>query len=81
MGLIQAVFDISIPILGTLIWAFPKLIFSKLKLQLKTTPDFLSNQQRNMNIITRKQKTNVMYSLFGLLNHKFGTSLCHNLVG
>ena len=31
----QAVFDIGIPILGTLIWACPNLIFSKTEITVK----------------------------------------------
>ena len=34
-GLIQAIFDIGIPILGTLIWACPKLILSKTQTAIK----------------------------------------------
>ena len=76
-GLILAVFNIGISILGTLIWDFPKV---KLKLQLSTTLVFLSNQQCNLNIITRKYEVNILYSSFGLLNDNFGI-LCYNLVG
>ena len=53
----------------------------KLKLPLNAIPIFRSNQQRNVNIITRKQKINITYSLFGLLNDNIGSSLCSNLVG
>ena len=68
-------------ILGTLIWVWPNLIFSKTATTVKHNSNFLSNQQRNLNIITRKFKTNVMYSLFGLLNNNFRTSLYYNPVG
>ena len=82
-GLIQAVFNTGIPILGTLIWVCPNLILVKLKLQLNTIPVFWSNQQHNLNIITKKYKINVMYSLFELLNDNIGTQLqsCCNFVG
>ena len=53
----------------------------KLKLPLNAIPIFRSDQQRNVNIITRKQKINITYSLFGLLNDNIGASLCSNLVG
>ena len=51
-GLIKAVFNIRIAILGTIIWACPNLVFSKTETTVKHK--FLSNQQRNFNIITRK---------------------------
>ena len=54
-GLMQAVFDSGIPILGTLIWACPNLILSKTKkLQLYAVPVFRSNQQHNVDIMARK---------------------------
>ena len=53
-GLIEAVFNIGIPILGTLTWACPNLIFSKTETTVKHNSSFLSNQQRNVNITTRK---------------------------
>ena len=40
-GLIQAVFDIGIPIVGTLIWACPNLIFSKTETTFKHNSSFL----------------------------------------
>ena len=52
--LIQVVFDIGIPILGTLIWACPNLISSKNETTIKSNSSFLSNQQHNVNTITRK---------------------------
>ena len=67
-GLMQAVFDIGIPILGTIIWACPNLILSKTETTVNTFPVFWSSQQNNLNIITRKYKINLMYSLFRLLN-------------
>ena len=72
-----AVFNIGISILGTPIWVFPKV---KLNLQLNTILVFLSNQQCNLNITTRKFEVNILCSLFGLLNDNFGTP-CYNLVG
>ena len=39
--LIQAVFDIGIPILGTLIWACPNLILSKTEIAIKQNSSFL----------------------------------------
>ena len=39
--LIQAVFDIGIPILGTLIWACPNLILSKTEIIIKHNSSFL----------------------------------------
>ena len=39
-GLIEAVFNIRIPILGTLIWACPNLIFSKNKTTVKHNSSF-----------------------------------------
>ena len=39
--LIQAVFDIGLPILGTLIWACPNLIFSKTETTVKHNSIFL----------------------------------------
>ena len=76
--MIKAVFNIRTPILGTLIWACPNLIFSKTETTVKHNSSFLSNKQRDLNIITRKLKTNVMHSLFGLLNNNFRTY--YNLV-
>ena len=40
-GLIQAVFNIGIPILGKLIWACPNLILSKTKTTIKRNSSFL----------------------------------------
>ena len=40
-GLIQAVFDIGIPILGTLIWACPNLMLSKTEATVKHNFSFL----------------------------------------
>ena len=45
-GLIQAVFDIGIPILGTLILASPNVIF-KIETAIKCNSSFLLNQQQN----------------------------------
>ena len=45
-----------------------------LKLPLNAIPLFWSNQQHNVNIITREKK-NVIYSLFGLLNNNTGSLL------
>ena len=39
-GLIQAVFDIGIPILGTLIWVCPNLILSKTETTIKHNSSF-----------------------------------------
>ena len=39
-GLIKAVFNIEIPILGTLIWACPNLIFSKTETTVKHNSSF-----------------------------------------
>ena len=39
-GLIQAVFDIGIPILGTLIWLCPNLILSKIETTVKRNSSF-----------------------------------------
>ena len=36
LGLIQAVFDIGIPILGTLIWVDTNLVFSKTETQFQS---------------------------------------------
>ena len=40
-GLIQPVFDISIPILGTSIWVWPNLILIKINVTSKHNPSFL----------------------------------------
>ena len=40
-GLMQAVFDSGIPILGTLIWACPNLILSKTETAIKQNSSFL----------------------------------------
>ena len=40
-GLIQAAFDIDIPILGTLIWVCPDLIFSETETTVIYNPSFL----------------------------------------
>ena len=78
-GLIQAVFSIGTPSLGALIWACPNLILSKTE----TTgfQFFVKISKNNLNVITRKYKIDLKYSLFGLLNDNIGTSLCYNLVG
>ena len=39
-GLIQTVFDISIPILGTLIWACPNLILRKIETTVEHNSSF-----------------------------------------
>ena len=48
-GLIQAFFDIGIPISGTLV---------KTETTIKHSSSILSNQQQNVKIITRKEKIN-----------------------
>ena len=53
-GLIQSVFDSGIPISGSLTWACRNIILSKTESTIKRNPSFLSNQQHNVNIITRK---------------------------
>ena len=45
-GLVQAVFDIGISILGTLILASPNVIF-KIEATIKCSSSFLLNQQHN----------------------------------
>ena len=40
-GLIQALFDIGVPILGSLIWELPNLILSKTKTTIKHNSSFL----------------------------------------
>ena len=62
MELAQAVFDMSVPILGTLIRACPNLILSKTETTVKHNSSFLIKSARNLNIITRKYKISVMYS-------------------
>ena len=53
--LLKTVFNIGIPILGTLIWVCPNLIFSQTETTFKQNSNFfLSNQQGNLNITTRK---------------------------
>ena len=81
-GFIQAVLNIGIPILDMLIWACPNLIFSKTETTVKHNSSFSERcSERHMNIITKKYKVNVIYSLYRLLNDYFGTSLFYNLVG
>ena len=53
-GFIQVVFDIGIPILGTLIWTCPNLTLSKTKTTIKRTIPFQQNQQHNVNLIRSK---------------------------
>ena len=50
-GSIQAVFDIGIPILGTVIWVCLNLILSETETTIKHNSSFLSNQQHDVNII------------------------------
>lgn len=50
----QAVFEINILILGTLIWVCPNLSLRKTETTINHNSSFWSNQQYNMNIITRK---------------------------
>ena len=59
-GLIQAAFNIGIPILNKLIWACPNLSLRETEATIKCNSSFLSNQQHKGNIITRKYKINVM---------------------
>ena len=54
-GLIQAVFDICILILGTVIWVCTNLILSKTKTTIKSNSSFLIKSRiYNVNIIARK---------------------------
>ena len=68
--------------LGTLIWAFQNLIFSKTEKTVKHNSSFLIKSAMQSEHNNQKiENVNVMDSLFGLPNHNFGTSLCYNLVG
>ena len=60
-GLIQAVFDIGIPILGTPIWTYPNLIFSKTETAVKHNSSFLikSAMQSEHNNQKTENKCNV----------------------
>ena len=62
-GLIQAVCDIRIPILGTLIWACPNLIFSKIETTVKHNASFLikSAMQSEHNNQKTGNKCNVKF--------------------
>ena len=53
-GFIQSVFDSGIPISGSLTWTCRNIILSKTESTIKRNSSFLSNQQHNVNIITRK---------------------------
>ena len=71
-GLIQAIFDIGIPILGEPIWV------SCIKITSKRNSSFL------IILITKyehaSEKINVMYSMFRLHNSNVCPSMCYNLV-
>ena len=75
------VFFTRIPILGTLVWAWPSLVFSKTETIVKHNPSFLIKSAIQSEYDNQKMKTNVMYSLYGVTNHHFGPSLCYNLAG
>ena len=53
-GFTQSVFDSGIPISGSLTWTCRNIILSKTESTIKRNSSFLSNQQHNVNIITRK---------------------------
>ena len=77
----QAVFDIGVPIMGTLIWEYPNSILNKIITTSKCNSSFLisvtwyeHNNKKQNNII-------VMCSLFGFHNHNLESSLCYRLFG
>ena len=80
LGLIQAVFDIDIPILGILIWACLNLILRKIETTIKRVSSFLI-KSITWEHIKEKIINRCNVSSFGLLNDNIGSSLCCNLFG
>ena len=71
-GLIQAAFDIDIPILGTLIWACLNLILRKIETTIKCVSSFLIKSITYCEHNKKKIINKCNVSSFGLLNDILG---------
>ena len=61
LGLIQAVLDIGLPILGTLIWVDTNLVFSKTETTIKHNSSLFIKSATYCEHNTEEKKINVMY--------------------
>ena len=80
-GMIEAVSNIGMPILASLILASPKLILSKIKTTSKHNCRFLIRSVASCDQNNKKIENKWMYSMFGIQNHNLRSSFCHNNFG